>query len=220
MNAPRRYTLPSLDVETFHARVYRAVRLLDKYARGDANAFPTFRALGEKARVSLHLRGIVIDESREVVGATAEQNASALTQWLDDRVRNVLRCVETMPQAFHGAVIEPGAWEGPAKPVEHVRPRTAEECVETFRDAFTRLGVPERDVRVTWDTEANWARLRMVLPTGAIVEKELRSQGSGLANLAALAGWVDSRARGWQRGVGRADLGEVFGAYVVGQRAP
>lgn len=46
-----------------------------------------------------------------------------------------------------------------------------DESIELFRMGFKALGIPERDLRVTWDSEARWARLRMRLPSGAIVEK-------------------------------------------------
>lgn len=40
------------------------------------------------------------------------------------------------------------------------------ECVEHFRGGFRALGIPETDVRVSWDTAQGWARVRVRAPSG------------------------------------------------------
>ena len=75
-----------------------------------------------------------------------------------------------------------------------------------------------RDVKVTWDVVANWARLRMRLPSGALVEKISRTQKTCDANLAALALWLQSRARNWERGIESLDLDRVFAGNLLPAR--
>ena len=48
--------------------------------------------------------------------------------------------------------------------------------IERFRAGFKALGIAETDIKVTWDSEQGWARLRMRLASGAIVEKLDRCQ--------------------------------------------
>jgi len=55
--------------------------------------------------------------------------------------------------------------------------RSIADSIERFRSGFKKLGIPESDIKVTWDTEARWARLRMRLASGRIVEKVERSNG-------------------------------------------
>ena len=67
----------------------------------------------------------------------------------------------------------------------------------------------------TRDTDGNGARLRMRLPSGAIVEKVSRAQKTCMANLAALALWLQSRARNWERGIESLDLDRVFAGNLL-----
>ena len=55
--------------------------------------------------------------------------------------------------------------------------RSIADSIERFRSGFKSLGIAEHNVKVTWDTEARWARLRMRLASGCIVEKVERAQG-------------------------------------------
>ena len=48
---------------------------------------------------------------------------------------------------------------------------SVESCIDMMRDALRRLGIAERDVKVTWDTDAGWARFRAKLPSGRIVDR-------------------------------------------------
>jgi len=54
---------------------------------------------------------------------------------------------------------------------------SVESCIEMFRKALASLGIPERDVKVTWDAGAGWARFRCKLPSGAIVDRTERPTG-------------------------------------------
>lgn len=48
------------------------------------------------------------------------------------------------------------------------------DSIERFRRAITLAGIPDRDVKVTWDVVAGWCRLRCRLPSGRIVERVTR----------------------------------------------
>lgn len=54
---------------------------------------------------------------------------------------------------------------------------SVESCIEMFRRALADLGIPERDVKVTWDAHAGWARFRCKLPSGAIVDRTEKPEG-------------------------------------------
>lgn len=146
-------------------------------------------------------------------------NMVCLALWLEDRARNLERGIETFSEAFADSMtlarlddasnapkLQTSLYEGS---------KGVPESIEVFRSAFARMGIAERDVKVTWDVAANWARLRMRLPSGAIVEKVSRAQRSGESNLAALALWLQSRARNWERGIESLDLDRVFAGNLL-----
>lgn len=151
---------------------------------------------------------------------TEDANTACLALWLEDRARNLERGIETFAEAFADSFVQATndnaapAWQV-ARVNYYEGSKSVEECIEVFRSAFARLHIPETDVKVTWDTEANWARLRMRLPSGAIVEKVSRAQKQCLANLAALALWLQSRARNWERGIESLDLDRVFAGNLL-----
>lgn len=151
---------------------------------------------------------------------SVDANVACLALWLDDRARNLERGIETFAEAFADSFVQATndndspAWQ--LTRVNHYEgSKSVEDCIEVFRSAFARLNIPETDVKVTWDTEANWARLRMRLPSGAIVEKVSRVQKTCLANLAALGLWLQSRARNWERGIESLDLDRVFAGNLL-----
>lgn len=153
---------------------------------------------------------------------TEAANTVCLALWLEDRARNLERGIETFSEAFAdsmtlGRVESDGAWTA-AQTNHYEGSKGVPESIEVFRSAFARMGIAERDVKVTWDVTANWARLRMRLPSGAIVEKVSRAQRSGESNLAALALWLQSRARNWERGIESLDLDRVFAGNLLPAR--
>ncbi len=150
----------------------------------------------------------------------ADANLACLTLWLEDRARNLERGIESFVEAFADSFSQ--ARNDNAAPVFqgeranlYEGSKTVPESIELFRSSFARLGIAERDVKVTWDTEANWARLRMRLPSGAIVEKVSRAQKTADANLTVLALWLQSRARNWERGIESLDLDLVFAGNLL-----
>lgn len=151
---------------------------------------------------------------------TAEANTVCLALWLEDRARNLERGIETFAEAFADSMVL--ATNDNAMPSYagtrvnfYEGSKSVEECIEVFRSSFGRLAIPETDVKVTWDNEGNWARLRMRLPSGAIVEKVSRVQKTAVANLAVLALWLQSRARNWERGIESLDLDRVFAGNLL-----
>ncbi|MBL8600833.1 MAG: hypothetical protein JNK72_02820 [Myxococcales bacterium] len=154
---------------------------------------------------------------------TPSGNLACLALWLEDRARNLERGIETFAEAFADSM---ALARNDNAAVRFTLARTASyegtkgvaESIEVFRSAFARLGIAERDVKVTWDSDANWARLRMRLPSGAIVEKISRAQKSSESNLAALALWLQSRARNWERGIESLDLDRVFAGNLLPAR--
>lgn len=151
---------------------------------------------------------------------TVDANTVCLALWLEDRARNLERGIETFSEAFADSMVL--ATNDNASPVYkgtkvnyYEGTKSVEECIEVFRSSFARLNIPETDVKVTWDTEANWARLRMRLPSGAIAEKVSRAQKTGMANLAVLGLWLQSRARNWERGIESLDLDRVFAGNLL-----
>lgn len=154
---------------------------------------------------------------------TSDANLACLALWLEDRARNLERGIETFAEAFADSMaLTRNDNATPKFSVARVSSydgaKTVAESIEVFRSAFARLGVSERDVKVTWDSEANWARLRMRLPSGAIVEKVSRGQKTSEANLAALGLWLQSRARNWERGIESLDLDRVFAGNLLPAR--
>lgn len=96
---------------------------------------------------------------------------------------------------------------------------SVESCIEMFRAALAKLGIPERDVEVTWDAQAGWARFRCKLPSGAIVDRREVSTGKiprdALASdvaLTALARWLKAIAK-----TKPADLDAAFAEHIVGK---
>jgi len=151
---------------------------------------------------------------------TREANLACLALWLEDRARNMERGIESFAEAFADSLALAVARNDNAGPRVslYVGAKSVGDSIEVFRSAFRRLGVAERDVKVTWDVEANWARLRMRLPSGALVEKISRTQKTCDANLAALALWLQSRARNWERGIESLDLDRVFAGNLLPAR--
>lgn len=147
-------------------------------------------------------------------------NLACLALWLEDRARNMERGIESFAEAFADSMALAVARNDNAGPRVslYVGAKSVADSIEVFRSAFRRLGVSERDVKVTWDAEANWARLRMRLPSGALVEKISRTQKTCDANLAALALWLQSRARNWERGIESLDLDRVFAGNLLPAR--
>lgn len=179
---------------------------------------------GGGARLRFALARCKVDRTHARLGTEAE-NMTALARWFEDRVRSVERGVDSVEEAFADCL---------AERADHptVRPPAAtgyaggmgvEACIDVFRRALATLGVPERDVKVTWDAVNHWARLRMALPSGRTVDKTVRAEDrmqDVVVSLAMLALWLRGRAHGWEVGWEAESLDDVFAGALVPAAAP
>jgi hypothetical protein len=173
---------------------------------------------GAAARLEFSLRGYRIDR-RLAVRQTEAGNMQALVRWFESRVRSIERGVDSLDEAFAGDLAD-----RPATP--EARPPYAggyhgalsvEECIDLMRAALARLGIAERDVRVTWDGLAGWARLRLRLPSAQVLDKHVAvdpAKGRGELALVLLALWLRDRARGYGEGWERPILAELFAGHL------
>ena len=80
--------------------------------------------------------------------------------------------------------------------------------IESLRRSLKRAGINERDINATWDTEAKWARIRIVTPTGALLcdhRETVTGDRTGVDALAVLARWLDKRTKLVAKGTPLAD---------------
>jgi hypothetical protein len=151
---------------------------------------------------------------------THDANLVCLVLWLEDRARNMERGIETFVEAFADSMAlaivggVPQDYAGRRDNL-YTGTRTLDECIKIFRSSLARLGVSEDDVKLTWNREENWARLRMRLPSGSIVEKVSRAQPNHVANVAALGLWLQARTKNWERGIESVDLDRVFAGNLL-----
>lgn len=196
-----------------------ALERLKKLARrlglepGDIKVRPS----GEGMRLSFSYKGVELVRECSSQG-DRERDFVCLVLWLSDLVRNVERRIETVAEAFYseGGRLLPASSGAYGETAENLYDgeKTAEESFDLIRRSLERLGLSEDDVRVTWDTEQNVARLRLRLRSGAIVDKTSQGQRDALKNLATLALWLKDRAKNVERGIER-DLDRLFAANLL-----
>lgn len=173
---------------------------------------------GGGMRLSFSYRGVEI--ARECGSQEdREKDFVCLVLWLGDLVRNLERRIETLEEAFYsdGARLLPAdtaAAYGETAENLYEGGKTIEQSLELIRRSLDRLGLSVSDVRVTWDEERNKARLRLRLKSGALVDKVSQRQRDTAANLAALALWLQARAKNVERGIEQ-DLDRLFAANLL-----
>lgn len=94
---------------------------------------------------------------------------------------------------------------------------SVESSIEMFRAALARLSIAERDVKVTWDGQAGWARFRCRLPSGATVDRKETVTGKIPRNAVASDVALTTLAR-WLKSVAKThptDLDAAFVEYIV-----
>jgi hypothetical protein len=181
------------------------------------------RSHGEGAKVAFSFKGARVERTCDTQ-PTRDANLACLALWLEDRARNIERAIETFTEAFADsmalAVVGAGSESeaSASKRGRYTGDRSIPESIELLRSSLSRLGIAEDDVKLTWDGVDNYARLRMRLPSGAIVEKVSRKQVSAEANVAALALWLQSRTKNWERGIESMDLDRVFAGNLLPAR--
>lgn len=94
---------------------------------------------------------------------------------------------------------------------------SVESCIEMFRAALARLDIAERDVKVTWDGAAGWARFRCRLPSGRIVDRREEHTGKVPRGTTAAVMALTTLAR-WTRDIAKArpaDLDAAFAEHLA-----
>lgn len=205
----------------------RRAALLDKLGRvaarfgvrpGDVRVRPS---AGSAAGMELALdfggtvvrRGCSSQPSREA-------NLGALAQWAEDLARNAERGIETLSDALHGdgasMVLRGRAADGPQRSRRvhlYQGEMTGQDAWDLVRRSATRLGL-DADRRVWLGPRGAGMTLRLELGAGRVVEKTSVAQPELVANAAALALWLQCRARHHERGIDR-DLATVMSAYLL-----
>jgi hypothetical protein len=173
----------------------------------------------ERGGMSLAFRYRGVEVSRECASQEGrDRNFACLVLWMEDLVRNVERRIETVAEAFHAegghllvgdgkpfAATQANLYQGAMKEAE---------AQERIARALERLDLTLDDVNVTWDYTQGSARIRMRLPSGGLVEKTSTSQPDARRNLAALALWLQSRAKNKERGLDLS-LEDMFRANLL-----
>lgn len=98
---------------------------------------------------------------------------------------------------------------------------SVESCIEMMRAALARIEIAERDVKVTWDTPADWARFRARLPSGRIVDRTVRHVGKVPRDARASDMALTTLAR-WLRDLAKthpADLDVAFADHLTAEAA-
>ncbi len=199
------------------ALLTKASRLADRL--GIARAALKVRALaGSPVGLTLTLSFGEVEVQRSCESQPGkDENLGALTQWLEDLARNQERGIEHLGEALHGdglslalfdaADCEPRA----ARTNRYQGDMSAQEAWELVCKSAARLDLPERAVWL--GREGDTAVLRLDLG-GSVVEKRSERQDGARANAAAIALWMQCRARHFERGIDR-DLVRVMSAYLL-----
>ena len=147
-----------------------------------------------------------------------EANFGALVQWLEDLARNHERGIEHLGDALHGDGVSLARVD---QTVAAARPRgvslyqgemsPADAWALVCRSAG-RLELPKSAIWLGRDGDA--AVIRLELGAGRIVEKRSALQRGARENAAALALWMQCRARHFERGID-CDLARVMSAYLL-----
>jgi hypothetical protein len=152
--------------------------------------------------------------------ATQEANRAVLVQWAEDLARNAERGIERLSDALHGdgaRLILRGREACETRGTHRVHlyhgVMTGEDAWSLVRRSAKRLGLdPDRSVWL--GPSGGGMTLRLDLGGGRVVEKTSVAQPSLVGNAAALALWLQCRARHHERGIDR-DLAKVMSAYLL-----
>lgn len=157
-----------------------------------------------------------------------EANVGALVQWAEDLARNAERGIERLSDALHGdgvgMVVRGRGDDVAARPSRTPRgvhryqgKMTGQDAWELVRRSSARLGL-DADRSVWLGPSGRGMALRLDLGGGRVVEKTSIAQLDRVGNAAALALWLQCRARHHERGIDR-DLVKVMSAYLLAEGA-
>jgi len=151
--------------------------------------------------------------------ADVDANFGALVQWLEDLARNHERGIEDLGDALHGDGVSLARADQAAAAAARSRGANFYQGEMSPADAWAlvqrsaaRLELPRSGIWLGRDGDA--AVLRLELGAGRIVEKRSLWQRGARENAAALALWMQCRARHFERGIDR-DLTRVMSAYLL-----
>ena len=146
------------------------------------------------------------------------KNFLCLVFWLGDLVRNMERGIETFREAFYNegardlavrdtayAVLGPNDYEGDA---------SREDALQRLERALERMGLSRSDARLSWDAGRNVAELRIRLRSARVVAKSSSSQRDVDRNIHALALWLQTKAKNYERGL-ESDMEMLFAANLL-----
>jgi hypothetical protein len=143
-------------------------------------------------------------------------NMVCLVLWLEDLVRNIERRIETVREAFYadGGHALPADVDQFAQTAANLYTgeKTLDDARVMVQRASERLGLGVNDVQVRWNTQG--ATITFRLPSGQYVQKTSNGQVDTRSNVVALALWLQSRAKNFERGIER-DLARLFAGNLL-----
>jgi hypothetical protein len=156
---------------------------------------------------------------------TKDGNFACLTLWFEDLVRNVERRIERLDEAFRAE----GMKELPASAGEEERygrtrasyyrgDMSPKQAAARIEKALERLELSMGDCKVDWSDDPCRARMLLRLKSGRVVEKISERQETAAQNLAALALWLETRAKNYERGIEK-DVDQLFAANLLPERS-
>lgn len=155
-------------------------------------------------------------------GASRDENFGHLVNWMADLVKNIERRIETLEEALHAdGVGRLPAKAGVLPEIRENRYRGTKDLktsVDLVRRTLGRLGMSENDLKLSWSSEKNEARLRLRVRCAdgseRVMEKVSERQDDAAKNVASLALWLQERALHVERGI--ETMERVASAYLLG----
>ena len=174
------------------------------------------RGTGNEMRLAFGFATASIDrtcDSQE----SLEGNLACLVLWLNDLVIQVERGIETFNEAFYneGAKLLPAGATRHFKTTPYNGTKTIEDSLVVVERSLHRLGLSREDAKVRWaDDGGESAVIRIRLASGRLVEKVSTRQDDARRNVAALALWLQVRAKNYERGIER-EMERLFAANLL-----
>ena len=177
------------------------------------SAIKVRRAPGQGMRLTFDVKGNPVHRQCTSQG-TIEGNLACLVLWLNDLVVNVERSIDTFSDAFYSDGLKMISSADMGIKVKLYKGNKAiEDSLVTIERSLKRLGISRDQAKVKWGDEGKEASIQFRLPMGQIVRKVSVVQVDTRCNMAALALWLQARAKNVERGI-ETDLKIVFAAQL------
>jgi hypothetical protein len=147
--------------------------------------------------------------------SSRDRNFACLVYWFEDLVRNIERRIETVREAFHAE----GGRDLPARVGDfggtsenlYTGEMSRGEAETKIGRALARMGLDPRmaSMECVGGEAAGYARVTVQLPSGRTMVKTSTQQIDAVRNLAALALWLQTRAKNFERGI-ETDMDRLF----------